>query len=78
MKSKVDLILARAALIYHGTKCQNHYDLFITSFIPWSWFCLQGEPRGVGSLQKFQSIETSEGNGVSPSFLGELKAKEFA
>ena len=78
MKSKVDLIFARAAMIYHGTKCQNHNDLFITSFIPWSWFCGQGEPRGVGSLQRFQSIETSEGNGDSASFLGELTAEEFA
>ena len=37
----------------------------------------QREPRGVGSLQRFQSIETREGNGVSPSFLGELMAEEF-
>ena len=78
MKSKVDLILARAAMIYHATKCQNHDDLFITSFIPWSWFCGQLELRGVGPLQRFQSIETSEGNGVSASFLGELMAEEFA
>ena len=37
----------------------------------------QGEPGGVGSLQRFQSIETWEGNCVSPSFLGELMAEEF-
>ena len=78
VKSKLDLILTRAAMIYHGTNCQNHDDLFITSFIPWSWFCGQGEPRGVGSLQRFQSIATSEGNGVSASFLRELTAEEFA
>ena len=78
VKSKVDLIPARVAMIYHGTKCQNHNDLFITSFIPWSWFCVQGVARGVGSLQRFQSIETSDGNGVSASFLGKLTAEEFA
>ena len=77
-KSEIDLILACAAMIYRGTKCQNHDDLFITSFIPWSWFCGQGESSGVGSLQRFQSIETSEGNGVSASFMGELMAEEFA
>ena len=37
VKSEIDLILACAAMIYHGTKCQNHGHLFIKSFIPWSW-----------------------------------------
>ena len=78
MKSKVDLIPARAAMIYHDTKGQNHDDLFFTSFIPWSWFRGQGELSGEGFLQRFQSIETSEGIGVSASFLGELTAEEFA
>ena len=75
MKSKVDLILARAALIYHDTKCQNHDDLFITSFIPWSWFCVQQEPTGVGSLQRFQSIETGNGR---PRSLPDVQRALFA
>ena len=51
VKSEVDLILG-------GTQCQNHDDFFITCIVHTLVLVEQGEPRGVGSLQRFQSIET--------------------
>jgi len=58
VKSEVDLILAHAAMF---TVPQNVVARHIIHPLV---LVGRGEPRGVGSLQRFQSIETSEGSGL--------------